>query len=242
MLAVLTLHAYSFQAYTTCTVLLHSVAQKQLHDFDPLDWQDDMVRVADCLGVLEYCASLDPVAARFHEQLLALVHRLKKQEQMILNIRVHQGVDTHGKSPSPASDASIRSTGCSPVTQRENELTYLLDIPAHSDPSRVDVSLELLAMLRRPFCGSDKAHAAEQAVKEAWETDPARREVGLMVARLDCDFGSSEPFHWDFSSASVGVAAQSRGAELPTPPLVSHAPDHSTGNSAPSAWAPAPLA
>lgn len=229
--AVLTLHAYSFQAYTTCTVILHSVAQKQLHDFEPSSWQDDMVRAADCLSVLEYCASLDPVAARFHEQLRGFIRRLREQGQIILEARSQQGVNTQSQFQSSTPHTSIGSTGCSPVDQHEGKLTYLLDIPANSDPDRVDLSLQLLGILCRPFRGPNNEQGVEKAVNEAWGTDPARYETGLMVARLDWDFGGSEPFHWDFSSVSPGVTAQSDGIEsspTPSPPSVKHGPTTSS--------------
>jgi hypothetical protein len=223
---------------------LHSVTQKQLHNFEPSEWQDDMMRVADCLSVLEYCASLDPVAARFHEQLKGLVHRLREQEQILLDARLKQGVDTQSRVQSSAWGGSMKSTGCSPVDQPKRDFTYLLDIPANSDPKSVDLSLQLLGIVCRPFCGRDNEQGAEKVVNEAWVTDPSRYEMQHMVARLDWDFASSEPFHWDFSSESVRIAAQSDGVESPASSLVSHGLNHCIGTSSSmsSGLAPAPKA
>ncbi|RSL89223.1 hypothetical protein CDV31_015918 [Fusarium ambrosium] len=48
-----------FQSYTSCVVLLHCVAQKQIHQFPRSSWEDDLAQARMCLDVLSFCSTLD---------------------------------------------------------------------------------------------------------------------------------------------------------------------------------------
>jgi hypothetical protein len=194
------------------------VAQKQLHHFEPATWKDDMERAADCLRVLGYCATLDPVAARFHEQLTGVVLRLEEQK--------------------PAE--AVRSR---PADSREGNVTYLLNVPTNPDPARMDISNQLLIMLCQPFGHADnERHNTEpNAEVVAQATDRMGCKMPPSLEHMDWDIKSSESFQWDLTGVSARMAAQRDGGKSPTSVVAGqHGPNHFIGSSAPNGWAPAP--
>ncbi|KAI9830903.1 MAG: hypothetical protein M1826_004333 [Phylliscum demangeonii] len=56
----------TFQAFTTCTVVLYGIAQKQLHGYAVRDCHDDLRQAEKCLLVLAHSGQVDEVARRFH--------------------------------------------------------------------------------------------------------------------------------------------------------------------------------
>ncbi|KAJ9134028.1 Nitrogen assimilation transcription factor nit-4 [Pleurostoma richardsiae] len=69
-----------FQAYTACTVVLYSAAQKQLHFFLRAEWEEDLDSARICLSVLEFCGTLDPVAQRFYAVLSRLLQEVAQYQ------------------------------------------------------------------------------------------------------------------------------------------------------------------
>ncbi|KAK6848816.1 hypothetical protein PG995_012649 [Apiospora arundinis] len=183
-----------FQSYTSCVILLHAVAQKQVHNFVVDQWQEELMKAAHCLRVLEFCGSLDPVAAQFHRELSA-IHRLLDQTS--------PGVNPAGTTAElvnlPASDQPL-----SPASHGR----YLLTIPPNADPSRAQISAALLGMLCNPFGNHSFRKLAEETVlTRRWtggSTDPTRHEATQMIERLDWDYESAQPFRLNVGSLALG--------------------------------------
>ncbi|KAK8004508.1 plasma membrane SNARE protein (Sec9) [Apiospora arundinis] len=183
-----------FQSYTSCVILLHAVAQKQVHNFVVDQWQEELMKAAHCLRVLEFCGSLDPVAAQFHRELSA-IHRLLDQTS--------PGVNPAGTTAElvnlPAADQPL-----SPASHGR----YLLTIPPNADPSRAQISAALLSMLCNPFGNHSFRKLAEETVlTRRWtggSTDPTRHEATQMIERLDWDYESAQPFRLNVGSLALG--------------------------------------
>ncbi|KAG8415917.1 hypothetical protein J3459_013976 [Metarhizium acridum] len=115
-----------FQTYTACTILLHSVVQKQLHSFEPSRWQDDLDRAEDCLAVLGFCGSQDRIAEQFHAQLEAIFQTASAHVFRGESDEAFMETDVRPDNPFPAMD----DVG-------EANHAYLLDIPPGADDSLV---------------------------------------------------------------------------------------------------------
>ena len=154
---------------TSCTVILHSVVQKQLHGFDPLSWQEELAQSRICLSILSFCGSLDPVARKFQDKL----------------------------EPLFAAIAAYQPTGY-PTSSVEDEPAYLLTIP-HSvmNSPHTILSLTLLSMLCQPFRDPTTVGPAEELLKSGWRSDPGRFEHPHLIERLEWALENSLPFQWD---------------------------------------------
>ncbi|KAK7954150.1 hypothetical protein PG988_014844 [Apiospora saccharicola] len=183
-----------FQSYTSCVILLHCVAQKQAHNFVVQQWQEELMKAAHCLRVLEFCGTLDPVARQFHHELSA-IHRLLDQTL--------PGVNPEGTTAElvnlPAAEQPL-----SPASQGR----YLLTIPPNADPDRAQLSAALLGMLCNPFGNHSFRKLAEETVlTRRWtggSTDPTRHEATQMIERLDWDYESAQPFRLNVGSLALG--------------------------------------
>ncbi|KAH7115477.1 hypothetical protein B0J13DRAFT_208187 [Dactylonectria estremocensis] len=113
-----------FQSFTSCVVLLHSIAQKQVHLFSRSYWEDDLVQARICLDILSFCSTTDSVALKFQDCLVPI----------------------HDKLASYIHPATSTST-----PQNPSSLNYILRVPKTSDADRVSLSLKLLIMLCQPF-------------------------------------------------------------------------------------------
>jgi hypothetical protein len=154
---------------TSCTIILHSTVQKQLHNFDPSSWQDDLSQARICLSTLSFCGSLDPVARKF----------LDKLEPILASIAAYR--------PSRPPSASA-----------ETNPAYLLTIPRPARESpHVTLSLTLLSMLCQPFSDTATKAPAEELLESGWRSDPARFEHAHLIERLEWDFENSLPFQWN---------------------------------------------
>ena len=60
--------------------MLHSAAQKQLHNFNPAALEDDIAGIRDALGVLSFCASSDRIATKFLQQLTDSFNQILTQQ------------------------------------------------------------------------------------------------------------------------------------------------------------------
>lgn len=192
----------SFQAYTSGTVLLHSVVQKQLHNFNPSTWQEDIDNVKDCLSALEFCGSLDRVAAQFHERLGAIF-----QEVLAYSIPNGVSMDTDDhQTTSPSRGTFTPMEGDGEARQQQPQPVdhaYLLDIPAQADRSHTRLSFLLLMILSQPFGDPDTKEAAELNLKKHWLTHPSRYEYPQMADRVDWNLESRHMFQWDLSKINI---------------------------------------
>ncbi|KAK8007159.1 DASH complex subunit Duo1-domain-containing protein [Apiospora arundinis] len=123
-----------FQAYTSCVILLHYVAQKQAHAFVGRQWEEELTEAAHCLHVLKFCGSLDVAAAEFHKQLASIYSQLEKWRT----------------DP----EATIGDTVNLPTAEQSLpnfHSSYLLTTPHSADSDRALLSAVLLEMLHGPF-------------------------------------------------------------------------------------------
>ncbi|KAM7214844.1 hypothetical protein V8F06_009752 [Rhypophila decipiens] len=74
-----------FQAHTSCVVILHAIAQKQLHKLAPSSWAEDMRLARVCLDTLAYCGELDPIAEKFQIRLSGIYNKLQKMSERLTN-------------------------------------------------------------------------------------------------------------------------------------------------------------
>ncbi|KAH7123287.1 nitrate assimilation regulatory protein nirA [Dactylonectria estremocensis] len=229
-----------FQAYTSGAILLHAAIQKMLHNFKPMSWQEDMERVEDCLASLEYCGSLDRVAAKFHRRLGTLRDDISQLQSKI------------ALSSSPVADTidamnwsndNFTAAGGDESSATSLDYAYLLDIPPNSDAPLVNLSLTLLTMLSQPFGDLSDEEFAETRTNQHWQRDPTRYEYPQMVERLVQNYESSLPFQWNtgklgFTARTAsGSATESSGA--PASNHESSVPKRFFGSNEPSGWASA---
>jgi len=121
------------EAYTSCTVILYSVVQKQLHDFPTTDWMEDLAQAEQCLEVLKFCATEDHVAQGLYERLMAAYRIITR--------------DT------PASRAAASRQPPTSDTPRNSKglIDYILSMPPTTEHSRMRTSQTLLKMVCTPF-------------------------------------------------------------------------------------------
>ncbi|OAA36667.1 nitrate assimilation regulatory protein nirA [Metarhizium rileyi] len=198
-----------FQTYTSCTILLHSIVQKQLHKYEPPTWQDDLEKARDCISVLAFCGSQDRVAAQFCSQLedifrTVLAHDISSEPDSVMETDCQHNVIPLGNSFSETDDG------------RETNHDYLLDIPSHSDPSHTKLSFILLMMLSQPFGDLSTKEAAENNLKEHWLTDPSRYEYPQMAERVDWSLENRHMFHWDLGKLNIPSLDMMKTADQPT--------------------------
>lgn len=110
--------------------MLHVVAQRQLHRCRPDTWESDMQQARVCLQVLSYSGAVDSVAEEFHGKLFPIFTELSKEQR------------SQGET-GPSSEHG--HAGCESVS------LLLTAPPATNHPERIRLSLDLMAMLGRPF-------------------------------------------------------------------------------------------
>jgi hypothetical protein len=177
----------SFQSQTSCVVLLHEVAQKQLHNFPRLAWEEDLAQASVCLEALAFCGTADPVALSFHAALEPVYARLASFSSRIKS----EDLDT---PPTPPTN-------------------YLLTIPQDADPALASLSLTLLQALCRPFgddernlgavSGDVNARSASGSATGMEQDNPLCR----MDERLDWAWKDTVPVQWDHDDLGIGTAA-----------------------------------
>ncbi|EON97269.1 putative nitrate assimilation regulatory protein nira protein [Phaeoacremonium minimum UCRPA7] len=187
-----------YQAYTACTVVLYSVAQKQLHFLTACDTDDDLECARICLSTLEYCGSCDPVAAKFHAKLSSIYQRLTEDV--------------------PTLDSMFQDprlgvlTGPSQFFPRQ----YLLRVPEDGNPELMALALDLLVMLCKPFGGLENKKHVDDNIENAWKTDPTRYEHPQLIERLEWNVENSVPFHWDMGQLGSGSSNECHDTRLQT--------------------------
>ncbi|KAH7124265.1 hypothetical protein EDB81DRAFT_765659 [Dactylonectria macrodidyma] len=179
-----------FQSFTSCVVLLHSIAQKQVHQFSRSSWEDDLVQARICLDILSYCSTTDSVALKFQDCLVPIHDKLASY--------VHP----------------ITSTS---TLQNPSSLNYILKVPKTADADRVSLSLKLLIMLCQPFSdaigkfssnnnlGEPLDWRFENCLPFCWDSqDVGIGDLGLLES--DNRFlGSDEPSGWTGVQSEDGL-------------------------------------
>jgi hypothetical protein len=203
----LSLTISSFQAYTSCTVLLQSAVQKQLHGFSPADWQEELEKAQICLSVLEWCGRRDSVAQKFHEKLSGM---LKSMETLDL---------IKSKTNFSMYQDAISTQGMSEVPGSSSQSPYLFIIP-NPDTARsmkteehTELSIELLNMLCRPYGAPENRAITLKSIEVHFREDPMRYEQPQLFERLEWNFESKLPFTWNLDK----IAPPSVIEPLPSP-------------------------
>ena len=221
----------SFQAYTSCTVLLHAVVQRQIHGLPSSAWQMDQGHVDSCLSVLEFCSSMDPVAARFHQLLNGIAEEIFQQ------------VSSEGSERSQPPDTA-RGPGC------DEAVPYPLEIPASANPKQLKLSLHLLGMLSQPFGDPSTRCWTDPNMKRDLIAIPTPHDYLPQVAgQMDWDVNSRDAFSWDPNQLAlpfefVGFSRSATQGEVPHPPRVDSQDllipvslaNSFVGSNAPSGW------
>ncbi|KAI1370412.1 hypothetical protein F4677DRAFT_465486 [Hypoxylon crocopeplum] len=243
-----------FQTYTSCVIILHGVSQKQAEHLDPSTWKEDMGFAELCLAVLEFCGSLDPVAAKFYQRLSNICRFLLSDNSRDVS------ATTETSSP-PETNEPISAEHTS-VTTEEKSIYSGETLPDPSSPSRSQLSRSqlpyyLLELLCRPFGDLaykeiTKESLASEYVKvdihcsilqfQVWHRhDPTRYEHPQLVERLDWDFENKAPFEWDPQDLGINSLVDKHRAAaettLPGPYDLSIRPNHFLDSAEPSGWA-----
>jgi hypothetical protein len=229
----------SFQAYTSCLIILHAAMQKLLHNWESTTWQDDLAKARLCLHVIKYCASSDAIAHRFRLELEQFYNYIAKQE----------GNNSHDDDfltaqPDPREKISVGGNGY--LESEPNDSSYLTSIPPGANPEHLQQSCHILVKLCQPFGDPKHEGLGLDEVQERWQCEPSCGLPTLMMARLDWDLETRQPFRWDakkLTAHSVGqgtVVELSHGDHTPseqaTSVLASSLEGRFLGSTAPSVW------
>lgn len=166
----------SFQAYTACTSILHTVSQKQTHNFPKSDWSGDLEQGQMCLSVLEFCGGLDPVAYRFHEKLAAIYAKLAGYE--------------------PGEDACL-------TLEPDQIDKYLFIVPEDAPDDQKMVSWTLLNLICKPFTELADQVDSQDDVRKNLAECPWRRYHSFyaqLMEQLQWKYECTQPFSWDVHS------------------------------------------
>lgn len=216
-----------FQTNTACTVILHSVAQKQLHGFPPSSWAHEMEQAQTCLDVLEFCGAVDPVALRFRGRLWTIYNKLLGLVSQD-STKATECKEGCGGSPHPSLPAADGEVDPSLLLGEKPVVDYLFTIPPGANPQLLRLSFTLLVMLCRPWEGPDSSGSCFSVERqEADQPLFSEDDRSQLLGRLDWDFGKVSPFRWDTSE--IGTAK----ADVTTNPSCF------LDSEAPSGWLPA---
>ncbi|KAG7416957.1 hypothetical protein Forpe1208_v005413 [Fusarium oxysporum f. sp. rapae] len=159
-----------FQVYTSCVILLHSVAQKQVHVFPHSFWEDDLAQARICLDLVSFCGTVDPVALRFQDCL----------------VPIHDNLASYMR---PSTSISSPSNPLS--------LAYIFGIPSTADADRASLSLKLLIMLCQPFGNVDSTRGSNDDLCLLWQSFTTQHEQMQGAEPLGWKLDSCPPFQWD---------------------------------------------
>ncbi|KAM5358925.1 hypothetical protein ACJZ2D_014875 [Fusarium nematophilum] len=173
-----------FQSYTSCVVLLHCVAQKQVHDFPPSTWQDDLAQARVCLDVISFCSTLDSVARKFRDCVLPIHDKLASYN---------------------------RPTASKSTLQSSPSLVYMLRVPTAADTDRVSLSLKLLMILCQPFSNLNGECGLNGDFKPSLPNTPAQLEKPQPGDTLNWRLEGCLPFRWDPQDVGLGASVLLEG-------------------------------
>lgn len=188
----------SFQAHTACIVILHSVAQRQLHRFPPLSWKEDMERAQQCINVLGYCGQVDPVALRLEAHLSG----------------IYTSLSQHSPGTEPSSLAA---------TATQHPIEYLFTTPPSPNATLLNLSFGLLFALCRPWSDTPPTAVTAPILSTnttsttttalsttSSDSTPANESQPHILEGLEWDFNKVAPFRWD--TGSMGMLKRGEAA------------------------------
>lgn len=185
--------------------MLHSAAQKQVHNFNADPCAEEIPHAEKCLGILSSCAGTEKVARRFWQQLNALYSSVISNQQRI--------------SPTTVSPL-VRTMSSSFTLDGQDNSCYLLSVPAMADPERRDLSLRIISLLCRPL-REGPLEDLEDVVKTRQARDLRRHDQEAFIELLDWDTESPIPS----AQTLHGLGAGPMIINDPTP---QHSPNHAT--------------
>ncbi|KAK8207613.1 hypothetical protein M8818_004267 [Zalaria obscura] len=189
----------TFQAYTACTIVLHVVAQKQLHGVPAKDLHDHWSQADKCLAVLRFCSDVDPMAFQFYHTLSQYFDALQDAAGIALSTKtspsLSQPATTGAASNATLHTATFISSPNRPTvppsaqSQRDD---YLVRIPDPSSPTAT-FAFGLIDLLCHPLKDPQRSndHATSTWAEMAGGIEPA----GL-AKRLDQRLEVTSPFDW----------------------------------------------
>ncbi|KAI1758787.1 hypothetical protein GGR53DRAFT_471995 [Hypoxylon sp. FL1150] len=184
-----------FQTYTSCVIILHAVSQKQARGEDSAEWEDGAQHIRSCLAVLRFCASADPVAAKFHARLSDICKSL--------SIYDPNPTAASTSSPEHGRGASSSAAAGAPTTADQSS-------PARAQDSPSEVSFGLLELLCRPFGDLSYREFTMDSLASEQRSDPTRYEHPHLVERLDWDYENKALIEWD--TQNLGITSSSGAA------------------------------
>ncbi|PHH92774.1 hypothetical protein CDD83_5180 [Cordyceps sp. RAO-2017] len=182
-----------FQSFASCVIILHSVVQKQLFDMDRASWTGALGAARRCLDALDFCATDDPVAAKFALKIRPFYHTLEAQASEEPTATASSGVagpDCGG--PAAQDDGAPLSS----PEETDAKAGYLFFIPPRSSSKLAQISVSLMEILCRPFGDPDAVAGAEEDMRLGKEGDPSRGELPQMVERLEVNYEATQSFRW----------------------------------------------
>lgn len=209
----------SFQSHTSCVLILHSVAQKQLHKLPPSYWAEDLKQAQLCLDTLEFCGTMDQVALKYHVRLSGIYSNLAgrgtSQDQLTTTTR-QRTEDWVTMPPDLPPMGRFRDTAESAADYAPPD--YLVSIPPTADKKLSALARSLLDALCSPFGDSSDAQQAANCAAQPLQGGTARREKqkawGMAQEQM-------LPFSWDTSGLglkpSTDIAGDNRFLESESP-------------------------
>ncbi|KAK4164318.1 hypothetical protein QBC43DRAFT_317945 [Cladorrhinum sp. PSN259] len=221
-----------FQAHTSCIVILHSVAQKQLHKFPPSSWAEDMKQAQNCIDVLGFCSEKDPVALRFRIKLSGIYDALvdSGSRPNTNRQRIEEWVPL---PPALSGFGAVGETSLAlSLTSPKAVADYLLTVPPEADQDLLKLSITLLQALCKPWgegdsSAVDKAELAVCDTLGAGKTPPNARFASVpkngvvrsggadrdpqssnsrTLPKLDWDLEKHNPFKWEMKGNNMADA------------------------------------
>lgn len=188
----LTTFTTRFHAFTACTVILFSTAQKALHGMPFENCEDDLLKAQICLSVLEFCSRDDHVAEKFFGSLSSHYEVISTTIRSGGGVAKNEAVDDE----LPLVDNIEPSTTTEQYTQ-DNLPKDLFTVPPNGNPMLAHHSFALLAMLCRPFGELGSMFTPEWSINTGSWSDSSRYEHIQLVETNDWDWESSQTFQWN---------------------------------------------
>jgi hypothetical protein len=160
------------------------VNQKQLHNVDRETWGSDLALAHQSLAALEFCGTVDPLAAQYARVLGAFYHHLAARDT---NQQLIAAADNNSASVTWTADRGNSGSGYIPTQFERN---HLFTIPGGSSASRIDVSMTLTQLLSHPF-KDPQASVSGARGRARLPSDSAREWDAMAKKTFELHLGSS---------------------------------------------------
>lgn len=189
-----------FQAFTSCTIILYGVAQKQLHGYSELDCEDDLIQAEKCLQVLSWCGQADCVARRFHDKLQPYYDILKTSNSDVVGREEGINGRTLDQSGNGNSISESSHAGANLGTSYGRNATFGPHLIFTFPPGETHlhtVSRELLKLVGRPFGNDEGGEETDESTMTACSPDFMTLDAILLPNKeRDWRLEVISPFSW----------------------------------------------